>query len=67
MTFLEKANYFLEEQGKLKNNKKCGMMIETVKFLLDNAVGIDHAISTTKIITHLNSKGYNRPSAVKIP
>ena len=30
----------------------------TVRFLLDNAVGLDNAISTTKIISHLNSKGY---------
>jgi hypothetical protein len=33
-------------------------MVETVKFLLENAVGIDRAISTSKIISHLASKGY---------
>ena len=58
MSFVDKARHFLDDQGRLRNNKKCNVMIETIKFLLDNAIGIDNAISTTKIIRHLNSRGY---------
>jgi hypothetical protein len=33
-------------------------MIETVDFLLKNAIGIENAISTDSIIRHLTTKGY---------
>ena len=32
-------------------------MKETVRFMLDNAVGVDNAISTQKIVDHLRDEG----------
>lgn len=58
MSFIEIAQQFLVNPGNLKKHKKLVLMQETVKFLLENAVGADHAISTDNIIRHLNSKGY---------
>jgi len=58
MSFIQNAKDFVENPGDLTSHKKIGLMKETVKFLLKNAVGVDHAISTDRIIKHLNTAGY---------
>lgn len=58
MSFIAAAQEFLEDQGDLSSSKYCEEMIETVRFLLDNAIGVSNAIATNKIIAHLHSKGH---------
>lgn len=58
MSFIDNARVFLTDQGRLRNNKKCNVMVETVRFLLDNAIGIENAVSTNNIIKHLESQGF---------
>ncbi|MFA5237300.1 MAG: hypothetical protein WC362_05530 [Methanoregula sp.] len=58
MQFITIYKKFLHDQGKLKDSKYSPVMVETISFLLDNAIGLDNAIPTDKIIIHLQSKGY---------
>lgn len=58
MPFVSRAQNFLKDQGPLCGDQYCGMMIETVRYMLDNAIGISNATSTKKILEHLKSKGY---------
>lgn len=58
MQFTDRYKKFLEDQGKLKDAKYVAVMIETISFLLKNAVGVENAISTKQIMKHLNSEGY---------
>lgn len=58
MRFTDRYKKFLKDQGKLKDAKHVAVMIETISFLLDNAVGVGNAVSTNQIMKHLNSQGY---------
>jgi hypothetical protein len=58
MQFINKYKKFVRDQGKLKDLKYTPIMVETISFLLDNAVGLENAIPTDKIIKHLHSKGF---------
>lgn len=57
MPFIARANAFLEDAGDLAKNKRLPIMQETVRYMLKNAVGIDNAKSTEKIVEHLQEKG----------
>jgi len=57
--FVVIARQFLENPGKLKDHKKLPEMKETVRYMLDHAVGIDHAVSTKTIVEHLKNKGFH--------
>lgn len=59
MPFIAHAEHFLKDQGSLSTHKKRGEMIETVNFMLQNAVGVDNAIATQKIVEHLKKEGYD--------
>jgi hypothetical protein len=56
MSFVSRAHNFLKDQGELKGKKYSDIMLETVKFLLENAVGLKNAKSTDKIIKYLETK-----------
>jgi hypothetical protein len=60
MPFVTAARNFLANQGEFTTTEERyrGQMIETVRYLLDNAVGIDNAISTNRIIEHLRHEGF---------
>ncbi len=57
--FVDRASAFLKDAGDLSKNKRLPAMQETVRYMLKNAVGIDHAKSTEKIVEHLQEKGYS--------
>jgi hypothetical protein len=57
MPFVKKAKDFIEDQGSLTEHKYAKYMIETVRYLLKNAVGLENATSTNNIINHLKEKG----------
>jgi hypothetical protein len=59
-SFIVRAEAFLQDQSVLtkKEVKHSDEMVETVRFLLDHAIGRSNAISTKKIIEHLESKGF---------
>ena len=59
MPFLRRAQEFLANQGSLSNHKYRDIMVETVDYLLKNAVGVNNAVSTDSIISHLRSRGFN--------
>ena len=59
MYFVKKAKKFISDQQELANNRYREVMVETVKFLLDRAVGIDNAVATNEIISHLRNKGFD--------
>lgn len=58
MPFVKKAQLFLEDQGTLTDTKNVGLMVATVRFLLNNAVGLENAKSTNAIINHLKEQGF---------
>ena len=58
MSFIDNYRHFVDDQGKLKGHKYQNEMVETIKFLLKNAIGQKNGVSTNKIILHLRSKGY---------
>ena len=59
MPFVTAARQFLEDQGELSEDKNVSVMIDTVAYLLENAVGMDNAISTDKIVAYLkDEKGH---------
>lgn len=58
MKFIDRYKQFKIDQGKLNDHKYKNVMIETIDFLLKNAIGIENSIATNKIIRHLESKGY---------
>ena len=59
MSFVEKAESFLSDQGDLASDPNQSIMIETVRYLLTNAKGYDNRKSTNSIIQHLKSQGYS--------
>lgn len=59
MPFVSRAQNFLKDQGTLCGDRYCGMMVETVRYMLDHAIGSSNATSTKKILEHLKSKGYD--------
>ncbi|HHV41909.1 MAG: hypothetical protein ACOX7D_03825 [Alphaproteobacteria bacterium] len=59
MPFIARAQSFLVDQGPLSNHKKNPEMVETVRFMLEHAVGVDHAIATQRIVDHLQENGYD--------
>lgn len=58
MQFIDRYKKFLQDQGKFRDSKCVPVMVETISFLLENAVGLENAIPTDKIIKHLQSKGF---------
>ena len=58
MPFVAKADTFLDDAGGLSDHKRLPEMKETIRFMLKNAVGVDHAISTQKIVDHLQELKY---------
>lgn len=58
VSFLRRAQEFLVNQGRLSNHKYRDVMVETIDYLLRNAVGVNNAVSTDSIISHLKSKGF---------
>jgi hypothetical protein len=58
MPFLLRAHNFMTNPGTLKAHKYYPIMKDTVDYLLNNAIVINNAISTDKIIDHLNKKGH---------
>jgi len=58
MPFVEKAEAFLEDQGKLASDPNREIMIETIKYLLTNARGYNNRKSTNLILKHLKEEGY---------
>jgi hypothetical protein len=57
--FVAIARNFLDTPGSLSGHKKLPEMKETVRYMLDHAVGIDHAVSTKTIVQHLKSKDFH--------
>ncbi|MCM1566267.1 MAG: hypothetical protein NC238_10025 [Dehalobacter sp.] len=51
--FVATAQTFLEVQGLLSDHRYKEHMVETIRFLLQNAVGASYAVSTDEIIRHL--------------
>lgn len=60
-TFIATARAFADDPGTLskKEEKYRGQMIETVHYLLANAIGLKNAVSTNSIISHLQNHGFN--------
>jgi len=58
MPFITRAREFLVDQGGLAANRNRNVMVETVRYLLDNAIGLENAVSTNTIIEYLNTQGY---------
>lgn len=59
MPFVHAARNFLTNPGPARNQPRFQKMRETVKFMLDHAVGIKSAISTDEIVRHLQEMGYS--------
>jgi len=57
MPFVTRAKQFLENPGVLATHKKLPEMKETVRYMLENAVGLGNAVSTKQIVEHLKRKG----------
>lgn len=57
MPFVQRARDFLENQGSLTDHKNVNYMVETVRFLINNAVGLENAKSTEKILQYLKKSG----------
>lgn len=58
MPFVTRAGVFLSDQGALCSSRYCGLMVETVRYLLDHAVGLEHAVPTAEVLTYLLTEGY---------
>ena len=58
MPFVARAKAFLQNQGNLAGERRLPEMIESVRYMLDNAVGVYNAISTGRIVEHLQDMGY---------
>ncbi|WP_067052740.1 hypothetical protein [Methanofollis ethanolicus] len=58
MPFVTRARNFMFDQGVLCSSRYCTLMVETVRFLLDHAVGLEHAVPTAEILAHLLAEGY---------
>lgn len=58
MPFVTRAKYFLSDQGVLCSSRYCSLMVETVRYLVDHAVGLEHAVPTAEILAHLLAEGY---------
>jgi hypothetical protein len=56
MSFVKKAKDFIDDQGSLTDHKYAKPMIETVRYLTKNAVGLKNAKSTNMIINYLEGK-----------
>lgn len=60
MSFVQAARNFLSNPSQeARNHSRFGEMQETLRFMLNNAVGVDNAISTNDIIQHLRNQGYS--------
>lgn len=58
MPFVTRARNFMADQGVLCSSRYCTLMVETVRYLLDHAVGLEHAVPTAEVIAHLLAEGY---------
>lgn len=58
MPFVEAARAFLEDPGELAGDKNINMMDDTIGFILNNAIGLENAKSTDKIVDFLKEKGH---------
>jgi hypothetical protein len=58
MSFISRAEEFLEDQGDLSSDKYCEAMIETVRYLLQNARGYENRKSTPVIFAHIRQAGF---------
>jgi hypothetical protein len=58
MPFVTRARNFMADQGVLCSSRYCTLMVETVRYLLDHAVGLEHAVPTAEVIAHLLAGGY---------
>lgn len=54
--FIDQAQSFLKDQGSLSGDSNVQIMIDTVKYLLDNAVGYQNRKSTKVIYRELKIK-----------
>jgi hypothetical protein len=59
MPFVTAAREFLEDPGELSDNKYLDVMYDTVSYLLSNAIGLENAKPTDKIIEVLNANGHD--------
>ena len=58
MPFVQAARNFLANPGIARTQPRFREMQETVKFMLDHAIGLANAISTDRIVQHLQGMGY---------
>jgi len=58
MPFVSRARNFLTNPGPLRTHHHYNIMKDTVEYLLSNAVGIENATSTNKILEYLRSRGH---------
>jgi hypothetical protein len=56
MSFMSRAELFLTNQGSLSGDPNVDIMIDTVKYLLDNAIGYQNRKSTKVIYRELKIK-----------
>lgn len=59
MPFIRAARNFLTNPGQHQNHPRYPVMQDTIEFLLNTAVGLGNAVSTDRIIQHLDSQGHN--------
>ena len=59
MSFIDKAEIFLTNQGSLANDPNKDLIVDTIAYLLENARGFSNRKSTDVIIAHLRSLGYD--------
>jgi len=55
---MENIDNFINNPGEHASNPDYNAMKETLIYMKKNALGAKNIVSTEKIITHLNSKGY---------
>lgn len=56
MSFIKRAQDFIKNPSELEGEKYLDVMVITVQYLLDNAIGLKNAKSTDKIIKYLETK-----------
>jgi len=58
MPFVQAARNFINNPGTHQTKQHYPLMIDTLNFLLNNAIGIQNAVSTQAVINHLASLGH---------